>query len=121
MLSRADQQRIRKAIKAATKSRHHKIRVGAVVAVAGRLSISPNIPRNDARICWQHASVHAEEAALSGAYRNGDGGVVYVARIGQSGRVLPSFPCDRCLPVLREAGVRRVVWFDGQVWTASRL
>ena len=121
MLSHADQQRIKKAIKAATKSRHHKIRVGAVVAVAGRLSSSPNIPRNDARICWQHASVHAEEAALAGAYRDGIGGVVYVARIGQSGRVLPSFPCKRCVPALRNAGIRKVVWFDGQIWMASRL
>jgi deoxycytidylate deaminase len=44
-----------------------------------------------------------------------------VARIGQSGRVLPSFPCKRCVPALRNAGIRKVVWFDGQIWMASRL
>lgn len=121
VLSRTDQQRIDQAIKMATKSKHHKIRVGALLSVAGRISQSPNVPRNDPRICWEHASVHAEQAALAGAYRDGAGGTIYVARIGKSGRVLPSFPCQRCVPMLKQAQVRRVVWFDGQRWTDSRL
>lgn len=120
MLSLSDRQRIRRATAAALSSRHHKIRVGAVVSVAGRLSVSPNLPRNDARICWEHASTHAEIAALDGAYKMGRGGTIYVARVGARGRLLPSFPCDRCMPEILEAGIRRVVWFDGIGWTETR-
>lgn len=121
MLSRTDQQRIDQAIRIAGKSKHHKIKVGALLSVAGRVSSSPNIPRNDARICWEHASIHAEQAALSSAYKEGEGGTIYVARVGKSGRVLPSFPCQRCVPILKRARVKRIVWFDGQRWTDSRL
>lgn len=121
MLSLSDRQRIRRATAAALSSRHHKIRVGAVVSVAGRISVSANLPRNDARICWQHASTHAEIAALEDAYRGGRGGTVYVARVGARGRLLPSFPCDRCVPELLDAGVKRVVWFDGNSWTQTRI
>lgn len=120
MLSASDHRRIKRAITAARQSRHHRIRVGAVVSVAGRLSVSANIPRNDARVCWQHASTHAEMAALSDAYRGGHGGTVYVARIGASGRPLPSFPCERCVPELLDAGVKRLVWFTGVEWAAAR-
>jgi tRNA(Arg) A34 adenosine deaminase TadA len=121
MLSLSDQQRIRRAITAAYASQHHKIRVGAVVAVAGRLSISANLPRNDARICWQHASTHAEMAALGDAYRGGKGGTVYVARVGWKTGLLPSHPCERCVPMLTDAGIKRIVWFDGDEWTQTRL
>lgn len=120
MLSTSDHRRIKRAIAAAGTSTHN-IRVGACVSVAGRLSCAPNVPKNDARIAWQNASVHAEVNALSGAYRDGQGGTIYVARLGSTGRLLPSFPCYRCVPHLIEAGVRRVVWFDGNNWVAGRV
>lgn len=121
MLSASDHKRIKRALTAARQSRHHRFRVGAVVSVSGRLSVSANIPRNDARVCWQHASTHAEIAALADAYRGGAGGTLYVARVGATGRPLPSFPCDRCVPELLAAGVRRVVWFTGVEWAAARF
>lgn len=120
MISVSDHSRIRRAI-AAARTSTHRFKVGACVSVAGRLSCAPNVPKNDARIAWEHASVHAEVNALAGAYRDGQGGTIYVARLGSTGRLLPSFPCHRCVPHLIEAGVRRVVWFDGKNWVAGRV
>lgn len=120
MISVSDHSRIRRAIAAANTSTH-RFKVGACVSVAGRLSCAPNVQKNDARIAWQFASVHAEVNALSGAYRDGYGGTIYVARLGSTGRLLPSFPCHRCIPHLVEAGVRRIVWFNGKNWVASRV
>ena len=118
-LSGADFRWIARAIQQAEKSRM-RVRVGSLVVVAGRVSSGHNKYRNPPRLSYLEASVHAEVAALRRAPKGGANGTIYVARIGAQGRLLPSFPCRRCLPVLKEAGVKRIVWWDGYRWVASK-
>lgn len=98
-----------------------RVRVGAVVVVAGRAKTGHNRYRNPPHISYLDSSVHAEVSALRRAVRGGRNGTIYVARLGARGRLLPSFPCRRCVPKLREAGVKRIVWWDGHLWVASKV
>ena len=110
-----------RAVRAAEKSRH-KTRVGATLVVAGRVTSAVNRMRNANFVApYTEQSVHAEVRAVLRAYKNGRGGTIYVARLGKRGHLLPSHPCRRCVPVLRDAGVRRVVWWSGERWEATKL
>lgn len=110
-----------RAIKAAESS-VHRTRVGATLVVAGRVASASNRIRNSKEVApFTEQSVHAEVRAVLRGYRSGRGGDVYVARLGARGRFLPSHPCKRCVPILREAGVKRVVWWNGETWTSSKI
>jgi cytidine deaminase len=112
---------VMRAVRTAATSQH-KTRVGATLVVAGRVTSAANRMRNAKFIApYTEQSVHAEVKAVLRAYRNGRGGTIYVARLGSRGRLLPSHPCGRCVPVLLEAGVKRVVWWSGERWEASKL
>lgn len=119
-LSGADFRRIALAIKAAEKSRH-RTRVGAVIVKAGRVASGLNRLRNQKSVSFLYQSTHAEMNALRLMGVKARGGTIYVARLGASGRLLPSHPCRRCVPELEEAGVRRVVWWNGTKWVASKI
>ena len=119
-LSGADFRRIALAIRAAEKSRH-RTRVGAVIVKAGRVASGLNRIRNQKTVSFLHQSTHAEMNALRRMGAKARGGTIYVARLGASGRLLPSHPCQRCVPVLEEAGVRRAVWWNGTKWVASKI
>jgi tRNA(Arg) A34 adenosine deaminase TadA len=118
-LSASDFSRIARAIKYAEQSRL-RVRVGAVVADGKTLSGACNRERNDPRLGYLSASVHAEVGALRRA-GSAVGSTVYVARLGSRGRLLPSFPCPRCMSALVSHGVRRVVWWDGFVWIGTKI
>ena len=118
-LSGTDFRWIARAIQQASKSRM-RVRVGTLVVVAGRATPGHNKYRNPPHLSYLDASVHAEVNALRRAPRGGQNGTIYIARIGARGRLLPSFPCRRCLPVLSEAGVKRIVWWDGYRWVATK-
>jgi tRNA(Arg) A34 adenosine deaminase TadA len=119
-LTGKDFRRIARAIEFAEKSRL-RVRVGAYVLYSGRRHTgSCNKERNHPRINYLEASTHAEVAALNKVPKEFDAHTIYVARLGAQGRLLPSHPCRRCLPVLIERGVKRVVWWDGEKWVASR-
>lgn len=112
---------VMRAIKAAESS-EHRTRVGATLVVAGRVVSVSNRLRNAGKVAeYPDQSVHAEARAVLRAYRNGRGGTIYVARLGRRGRLLASHPCKICAPFLREAGVKRVVWWTGERWTATKL
>lgn len=111
---------INRAIGEATRSKH-RVRVGAAVVSKQRGSVGHNTIRNPASIAWENASTHAEINALRCAVNGGVGAVVYVARIGKRGDLLPSYPCERCLPDLVDARVKRIVWFDGEKWIKERV
>ena len=98
-----------------------KVRVGALVVVAGRATGGFNKYRNPPRLSYLNASVHAEVNALKRATRGGANGTIYVARLGARGKLLPSFPCKRCLPALRNAGIKRIVWWDGYRWLSTKM
>lgn len=119
-LSGADFRWVARAIKSAEQSRM-KVRVGACVVVAGRASGGHNRYRNPPHISYLDSSIHAEISALRNAVKKGAGGTIYVARIGQTGRLLPSFPCRRCVPKLRDAGIKRIIWWDGHCWVATKV
>lgn len=76
---------------------------GAVVVRHSKvLGASPNINKNNPRyVSYEHASVHAEIAALRKARwpRKAD---IYVARINTSGQRRYSRPCANCQVVLDE-------------------
>lgn len=75
-------------------------RHGALVIKHGKvLGSSPNKHRNDARIDYLNASVHAEVAALRKAGYPKRATVV-VARINRSGEARLSKPCANCQQLL---------------------
>lgn len=85
----------------ATQSRCRQ-RHGALVIKHGKvLGASPNLYRNDARIDWRNASVHAEAAALRRA-RYPKKATVVVARINRNGEARLSKPCVSCQALLDE-------------------
>jgi tRNA(Arg) A34 adenosine deaminase TadA len=118
-LSGTDFRWIARAIQQANKSRM-RVRVGALVVVASRATPGHNKYRNPPRLSYLEASSHAEINALKRATKGGTGGTIYVARLGAKGRLLPSFPCRRCMPKIHEAGVKRIVWWDGSRWVATK-
>lgn len=118
-LSGTDFRWIARAIQQANKSRM-RVRVGALVVVASRATPGHNKYRNPPRLSYLEASSHAEINALKRAPKGGAGGTIYVARLGARGRLLPSFPCRRCMPTIYEAGVKRIVWWDGSRWVATK-
>ena len=121
-ISTKDKSAIARAISAAKSSEHHKYRVGAAILVSGRTVSASNRFRNAPHEAPPtEQSVHAEVRAVLRACSNGRGGTIYVARLGARGRLLPSHPCARCMPVLAEAGIKRVVWYDGLCWRARRF
>lgn len=110
-----------RAIKAAETSKH-RTRVGATLVVSGRVTSASNRLRNPGKVApYTEQSVHAEVRAVLRAYRAGRGGTIYVARLGSRGRLLASHPCKRCIPFLLEAGVKRMVWWNGERWVADRV
>lgn len=118
-LSSTDFSRIARAIQYAEKSRH-RVRVGALVASGKQTSGACNRERNDPRLGYLDASIHAEIGALRRA-TSSVGGTMYVARLGAKGSLLPSFPCPRCVPALVSHRIRRVVWWDGSAWVATKV
>ncbi|MFC5150019.1 hypothetical protein [Streptomyces aureoversilis] len=92
------------AIKQAVKSRC-RYRFGAVIVKGGRpLAASSNIARNDPRIDYRHASVHAEEAAVRRVTVTRRA-IIYVARVNIRGDLMIARPCARCQKVLALAGI----------------
>lgn len=80
-----------------------RFRHGAVVTVHGHvLGASPNLWRNDPRyVDHQHASVHAEIAAMRKAGWP-KGATIYVARVNNKNEERLSKPCANCEAVLQE-------------------
>ena len=109
-----DARYLKKAFEIAQTSQCHQ-RHGAVVIRNGNVvSTAVNRDRNlvdnlDEAHVKEHASVHAEVAALS-KVSNPKGCTVYVARAMRSGGPGMSKPCTRCEEYLAASGVRRVVW-----------
>lgn len=84
------------------------LRNGNVVAAATNKDRNPVNNLDEAHV-KQHASIHAEVAALS-KVNNPKGCIVYVARVMKDDTPGLSKPCRRCEKYLKDAGVRRVIW-----------
>jgi deoxycytidylate deaminase len=60
-------------------------------------------------------TLHAEIHAMINAYKDRediDGATIAVARRARNGLHGCSFPCNRCSPALKHAGIRRVICFS---------
>jgi deoxycytidylate deaminase len=61
-------------------------------------------------------SLHAEEACLKALGGEADGVTMYVARVNRRGEEMMSKPCNACTQLLRDAGVKKVVYtIDSQI------
>jgi deoxycytidylate deaminase len=57
-----------------------------------------------------HCSVHAEIEAIRDAGWNVKGAVLYVARVNSQGKDRYSKPCDRCMTVIEETQIKKVIY-----------
>lgn len=118
-LAASDFSWIDRSIKEAAKSKH-RVRVGAILIRGSKIVVAHNRIRNSPDISYVHATTHAEMGTLK-RIDSAKGATIYVARIGKLGSLLPSFPCYRCFPALVEAGVRRIVWWNGERWVRGKI
>lgn len=101
---------IDKAVKVAATSEHPKWRHGCVIVRHNHASTGVNKLRSDPRNEEYVPTFHAEETALRQAYNGGRGSICYIARVSKRGRLLLARPCDNCWRMLKDAGVKRVVY-----------
>ena len=119
--SKTDIFRFSKAVAAATTS-ELPWKVGAVLVSGGRtLAVSSNLDKHwDERVLsTQPVTIHAEQAVIE-SVQDASGATLYVARIHSDGELAPSLPCWRCAQRVRDAGISRIVYFDGNTVSAVR-
>lgn len=107
------------AIKVAGLSRRSK-RHGAVIAKGSRvLSIGINSKKTHPRSKKPGHTIHAELSALVAAGSSVKGATLYSARVMRNGKLANSKPCDFCSTLLHEAGIRKIVYFNGAEMVSS--
>lgn len=90
-------------------SEHRNFKHGAVLVKCGKvLSEGSNKYTNTGKI-HGFGSIHAEETALRAIKKDCRGSVMYIARIASYGPAM-SKPCRRCEMLLKNAGIKRVVY-----------
>lgn len=115
MLSRRDSAYLSVARYFATKS-SAKNTHGAIVVKGGRVvGTGYNKNRNNPHfVSPEHiktdCSVHAEKSAIKDAGYDVKNAVIYIARVNRHGEDRDSKPCSRCLKLIEESGIKRVVY-----------
>ena len=94
-------------------------KLGAALAKSGRLISfghnKYNMSSWVARKYFKFASVHAECDAIRKAFSSDlRGAVLYIVRLKRNGSYGFSKPCVRCLRVLQECGIKRMVYSTEQ-------
>lgn len=88
---------------------------GAIVVRGGRvLGTGFNKNRNNPNIVSpEHiktdCSYHAEVMAIRDAGNDVRGATIYVARVSKIGEDRDSMPCPRCLSLIKETGIKRII------------
>lgn len=124
MLSKKDKAYLSVARYFATKSKARNTH-GAVVVKSGRVvGTGYNRNRNHPRIVSpEHiktdCSFHAEEIAIREAGENSRGAIIYVARVNKQGKDRDSMPCPRCLSLINQSGIKRVVYTSQKEFNAN--
>jgi deoxycytidylate deaminase len=105
---------IRSAIKAALKSNHGKFRVGsAILKGSSVISTGYNCRKTNPNSNTRYFSQHGElRCLLSASGIDIAGSDIFVARVTPGGRLGMARPCEKCLEVLRKAGIRRAIYTD---------
>lgn len=115
MLSRRDSAYLSVARYFATKS-SAKNTHGAIVVKGGRVvGTGYNKNRNNPHfVSPEHiktdCSVHAEKSAIKDAGYDVKNAVIYIARVNRHGEDRDSKPCSRCLKLIEDSGIKRVVY-----------
>lgn len=115
MLSKRDRAYLSVARYFATKSSARNTH-GAVVVKGGRVlgtgwNKSRNSPHNvSPERIKTDCSYHAEEIAIREAGENIRGAIIYVARVNRQGKDRNSTPCPKCVSLIKEAGIKKVVY-----------
>lgn len=115
MLSKKDNAYLSVARYFATKSTARNTH-GAVVVKGGRvLGTGFNRNRNHPKIVSpEHiktdCSFHAEEIAIRESGENLKGAIIYVARVNRQGKDRDSKPCPRCISLIEEVGIKRIIY-----------
>lgn len=123
-VSSRDYDRLVRAAHLAFSGEHDRVRVGALVARGRKVfGAGANTSRNPVEnVPFGHVTVHAEMNALAETpWAQRKGATIYVSRLGSGDQPLASFPCDRCMTVIRQAGVREIVYFDGNAVVKVRI
>lgn len=113
-LSRRDYRWLQRSTGVAITSKH-SFRMGALAIRGGNLiGYAVNRLRNHPRLVedWYDCSFHAEQSLIENC--DTVSSIVYVARITPAGKLAMAKPCQSCLRLLTEAGVKRVVWTHGE-------
>lgn len=96
------------------KSNEYKWHMGAVIAKGNRFIIqAKNRFRNDPLVVPHDASIHAERAAIRAALVKEPslaGCTIYVARYAPSKTIRMARPCSKCMRLILDAGIRRIVY-----------
>jgi deoxycytidylate deaminase len=91
-------------------------RVAAVVVRGGRIISSSYNQRRHVNLpdAWMNRedTVCAERAALLKCMNTAKGGTLYVGRYTQGGKFRLAKPCEACLRMMNDLGIRRVFYTD---------
>ena len=90
--------------------------MSAVIIKAGKV-ISRALNRKSPGVLkdprYKYKSIHAELAAILGVYKDDlKGATIFVAGESASGNNICSKPCDRCMDVIQEVGIKRVFYLE---------
>lgn len=115
MLSKKDSAYLEVARYFATKSVANK-RHGAIIVKGGRVvGTGYNKNRNSTRVVSPeliktHCSWHAEELAIRDAGDNLKNSIIYVARINKRGQDRNSKPCPKCMLLIKENKIKKIIY-----------
>lgn len=118
-LSRAFSKALSVATASAEKNQHGALILARKGPVGAGINVSlPHPPKG----VW---SIHAEVAAIAAAQRlYGDslrGLTLVSARVGSHGQAKCSKPCDACMKAIRDAGISRIVYHDGETMRVEKV
>jgi deoxycytidylate deaminase len=88
---------------------------GAVIVKGGRVvGTGYNRNRNHpAIVSPEHiktdCSTHAEESAIRDAGYDVRNAIIYIARVNKHGEDRDSGPCPRCLELIKDSGIKRII------------
>ena len=97
------------AVNLASQSEHRSFKHGAILVKGGKV-LSEGVNKYTIGTHGLHAhSEHAEENALRGKKNYALGSTMYIARVASYGHAM-SKPCHRCQILLKNAGVKKVIY-----------
>jgi len=115
MLSKRDSSYLSVARYLATKSVARNTH-GAIIVKGGRVvGTGYNKNRNHPKfVSPEHiksdCSIHAEASAIRDAGNDVRNAIIYVARVNKNGEDRDSKPCPRCLSLIQDSGIKRIVY-----------